>query len=54
MTMSFKVAFAKNFDLIDYIFMWFEFTQVSIYSYLAIHGSYWLLSTENSQKKCWS
>ena len=25
MTMSFKVAFAKNFDLIDYIFMWFEF-----------------------------
>ena len=53
MTMPFKVAFDKNFDFKDYI-CGLKFTQVSIYSCLAIHGSYWLLSTENSQKKYWS
>ena len=53
MTMPFKVAFNKNFDFKDYI-CGLKFTQVSIYSCLAIHGSYWLLSTENSQKKYWS
>ena len=51
MTMPFKVAFDKNFDFKDYI-CGLKFIQVSIY--LAIHGSYWLLSTENSQKKYWS
>ena len=47
MTMSFKVAFAKNFDLIDYIFMWFEF-----YSgfYLFISSDSWILLVTFNRK----